>query len=66
VSEKNDLVRNWAVVGELMSLPVAIISSLSPQLPVLDFSFSQETVNNALTPSKVSILLSFYSYWVLI
>jgi len=28
VSEKFDLVRNWAVVGELMSLPVAIISSL--------------------------------------
>jgi len=25
---KFDLVRNWAVVGELMSLPVAIISSL--------------------------------------
>jgi len=28
VSEKFDLVRNWAVVGELISLPVAIISSL--------------------------------------
>jgi len=28
VSEKFDLVRNWAVVGELMSLIVAIISSL--------------------------------------
>jgi len=28
VSEKFDLVRNWVVVGELMSLPVAIISSL--------------------------------------
>jgi len=28
VSEKFDLVRNRAVVGELMSLPVAIISSL--------------------------------------
>jgi len=26
LSEKFDLVRNWAVVGELMSLPVAIIS----------------------------------------
>jgi len=25
---KFDLVRNWAVVGELMSMPVAIISSL--------------------------------------
>jgi len=25
---KFDLVRNWAVVGELMTLPVAIISSL--------------------------------------
>jgi len=24
VSEKFDLIRNWAVVGELMSLPVAI------------------------------------------
>jgi len=52
VSEKFDLVRKWAAVGELMSLPVAIISSLelSPQL--LDFSFSQKTVNNALTPSE--------------
>jgi len=41
VSEKLDLVRNWAVVGEDMSLPVAIISSLelSPQL--LGFTFSQ-------------------------
>jgi len=28
VSEKFDLVRNWVVVGELMSLLVAIISSL--------------------------------------
>jgi len=28
VSEKFDLVRNWAIVGELMHLPVAIISSL--------------------------------------
>jgi len=28
VSEKFDLFRNWAVVGELMSLPVAIISGL--------------------------------------
>jgi len=28
VSEKFDLVRNWAVEGELMSLPVPIISSL--------------------------------------
>jgi len=28
VSEKFDVVRNWAVVGELMTLPVAIISSL--------------------------------------
>jgi len=28
VSEKFDLFRNWAVVGELMSLPMAIISSL--------------------------------------
>jgi len=28
VSEKFVLVRNWAVVGELMSLLVAIISSL--------------------------------------
>jgi len=28
VSETFDLVRNWAVVDELMSLPVAIISSL--------------------------------------
>jgi len=27
VSEKFGLVRNWAVVGELMSLSVAIISS---------------------------------------
>jgi len=27
VSEKFDLVRNWAVVGKLMSLSVAIISS---------------------------------------
>jgi len=25
VSKKFDLVKNWAVVGELMSLPVAII-----------------------------------------
>jgi len=29
VSEKFDLVRNCAVVGKLMSLPVAIISSLN-------------------------------------
>jgi len=28
VSEKFELVKNWAVVGELMSLPVAIMSSL--------------------------------------
>jgi len=28
VSEKFDLVRNWAVVCELMSLPAAVISSL--------------------------------------
>jgi len=28
VLEKFNLFRNWAVVGELMSLPVAIISSL--------------------------------------
>jgi len=28
VSEKFDFVRNWAVIGELMTLPVAIISSL--------------------------------------
>jgi len=28
VSEKFDLVWNWAVVGELMSLPVAIICRL--------------------------------------
>jgi len=28
VSEKFDLVRNWAVVSELMSLTVAIISNL--------------------------------------
>jgi len=27
-SEKFDLVRNWAVVGELMTLPVAISTSL--------------------------------------
>jgi len=41
VLEKFDLVRNWAVISELMSLPVAIISNLklSPQL--LGFSFSQ-------------------------
>jgi len=46
-------------------LPVAIISSLllRPQLPVLGFSFSQWTVNNELTPSKVSIFFPFYSYW---
>jgi len=28
VSDKFDLVRNWAVIRELMTLPVAIISSL--------------------------------------
>jgi len=39
VPEKFDLVRNWAVVGELMSLPVALTNNLSPQL--LDFSFRQ-------------------------
>jgi len=27
-SEKFDLIRNWAVIGEFMTLPVAIISSL--------------------------------------
>jgi len=27
VSEKCDFVRNWAILGELMTLPVAIMSS---------------------------------------
>jgi len=41
VSEKFDLVSNWAVIGELMSLPVAKMSNLqlSPQL--LGFSVYQ-------------------------
>jgi len=41
VSEKFDLVRNWAVLGELLSLPVAIKISrleLSPQLLGCSFS----------------------------
>jgi len=52
-------------VDELMSLPVAIISSLylSSQL-IGFFSASRQLTMHFF--SEVSILLPFYSYWVLI
>jgi len=39
VSEKFDLVRNWTVISELMSLPVAIISSLITKSLIIRFFF---------------------------
>jgi len=43
VSDKFDVFRNWAVVGELMSLPVAIISSLQLSSPLLTLVFVSVT-----------------------